>query len=105
MKKRIGKIVFLFILISIIILFSKNQETDQTKIDSEPPKENLTYNANILKDVIYTSKDAKGNEYVIKASEGEIDFSDNNIIYLTNVSAFIKLNNSETVEIYSNFGK
>tara|TARA_B100000900_G_scaffold416077_1_gene448917 strand:+ start:658 stop:1224 length:567 start_codon:yes stop_codon:yes gene_type:complete len=105
MKKRIGKIVFLFILISIIILFSKNHETDQTIIDSEPPKENLTYNANILKDVIYTSKDAKGNEYVIKASEGEIDFSDNNIIYLTNVSAFIKLNNSETVEIYSDFGK
>ena len=105
MKKRIGKIVFLFLLISIIIFFSKNHETDQAIIDSEPPKENLTYNANILKDVIYTSKDAKGNEYVIKASEGEIDFSDNNIIYLTNVSAFIKLNNSETVEIYSNFGK
>ena len=37
--------------------------------------------------------------------KGEIDFSNNNIIYLTNVSALIKLNDSKNIKINSEFGK
>ena len=58
-----------------------------------------------MEDVSYSSKDAKGNEYIVNASQGEIDFDKPNIIYLTNVRAFIKLTNSNNVTITSDFGK
>tara|TARA_B110000238_G_C15788339_1_gene294869 strand:- start:22 stop:522 length:501 start_codon:yes stop_codon:yes gene_type:complete len=63
------------------------------------------YNSNIIKDVNYVSKDLKGNEYIIDASEGEIDLENSNIIYLTDVRALIKLTNSNNVKITSDFGK
>ena len=53
----------------------------------------------------YNTKDANGNEYLIKALEGEIDFSDANFIYLKKVSASIKLNNSDEITIFSDYGK
>ena len=53
----------------------------------------------------YSSKDIKGNEYLIFADKGEIDFSDKNIIFLNNVRAIIKLKNSNNIEITSDFGK
>ena len=58
-----------------------------------------------MEDVSYSSKDAKGNEYIVNASKGEIDYDRPNIIYLTNVKAFIKLTNSNDVTINSDFGK
>ena len=58
-----------------------------------------------MEDVSYSSKDAKGNEYIVNASRGEIDYDNPNIIYLTNVKAFIKLTNSNDVIITSDFGK
>ena len=71
-------------------------------------KENIevnSYNSNIIKDVKYTSKDADGNEYFITALEGEIDFSNTDILYLTKVKSVINLANSEKVTITSDFGK
>ena len=35
----------------------------------------IIYNSNIIKDVNISTKDKDGNEYIIKAEEGEIDFS------------------------------
>ncbi len=64
-----------------------------------------TYKSNIIKDVNYTTKDAKGNEYIVTASEGEIDYSNTNILYLTEVKALIKLSNSEIIKIESDYGK
>ena len=58
-----------------------------------------------MEDVSYSSKDARGNEYIVNASKGEIDYNRANIIYLTNVRAFIKLTNSNDVTITSDFGK
>ena len=53
----------------------------------------------------YKSKDSEGNEYIINALKGEIDYSDPNILYLTNVEAKIKLKNSEIITITSDYGK
>ena len=58
-----------------------------------------------MKNVKYVSKDAKGNEYTILALEGQIDISNNNIIFLKDVRAFIKLKNSNNININSDFGK
>ncbi|WP_435097203.1 LPS export ABC transporter periplasmic protein LptC [Candidatus Pelagibacter bacterium nBUS_27] len=69
--------------------------------------ENKTiYNSNIIKDINYTSRDLKGNEYILVAKEGEIDIKNSDIIFLTDVSAYIKLiKNSELIVITSNYGK
>ena len=103
-----SKLVKSILIISFIILLPfLHDRIFKKKVD--PPSENvsddLLYNSNIIKNVNYVSKDAKGNEYIINASEGEIDYANSNIIYLTDVNAFIKLNNSENVTITSNFGK
>ena len=58
-----------------------------------------------MENVSYSSKDAKGNEYTVNASRGEIDYDKPNVIYLTNVKAFIKLTNSNNITITSDFGK
>ena len=102
------KILFFFILILIATSFYiynvkiKKEIEVKKKINQT---EDINYNSNIIKDVSYTSKDNDGNEYIINASQGEIDYSDSNIIYLTDVSALIKLNNSNNITITSNFGK
>ena len=53
----------------------------------------------------YSSRDAKGNEYIIDAKEGEIDYSNSNVVFLKKVTAIIKLTNSNLIKITSDFGK
>ena len=95
-------IVFIFIFFFYQKIFKKDEKiiSETTLIE----KDN-TYNSNIIKDVRYTSRDVKGNEYVITASEGEIDFSNSNIIFLTDVYATITLKNSNLLTISSSYGK
>jgi len=105
MKKKF--IIFIIIFFLFIFLFFhfkilKNKKTD--KIEPDISNE-ISYGSNIIKDVYYSSKDIKGNEYVIKASEGEIDYNDTNIIYLTNLEGFVKLTNSNDIKITSKYGK
>ena len=105
MKKRNVIFIIIFFLIILIILYFKYQKEEKVvKIEPENP-ENISYNSNIIEDIYYSSKDAKGNEYIIKASQGEIDYKYTQIIYLTNVTALIKLTNSNDVEITSKYGK
>ena len=95
-------IVFILIILSYQKIFKKDKKivSETTVVE----KEN-TVNSNIIKDVKYTSRDVKGNEYVITASEGEIDFSDSNIIFLTDVYATVILKNSNVITISSSYGK
>ncbi len=107
--KKTLKIYLIFLTIFILILFfylnlNKQIEIKEIKVVEETT-EDTSYDSNIIKDVKYTSKDADGNEYTITALEGEIDFSDTDILYLTKVRALINLNNSENVIITSNYGK
>ena len=89
---------------TIYFTYSKYFQKNESSIVEEVT-EDVIYNSNIIKDVEYTTKDTDGNEYIIKALEGEIDFSNPNIIYLTGVNALIKLNNSDEVTIFSDYGK
>ena len=103
-KKNIIFFLIILLLISSLIIFLKySKEESVTKIEEEVLEE--PYKSNIMEDVSYSSKDAKGNEYIVNASKGEIDYDRPNIIYLTNVRAFIKLTNSNDVTITSDFGK
>jgi len=105
-KKKIVKIffTFLFLTILIVLIYYKFYESNKTQI-VEKEISDTVYNSNIIKDVEYRTKDKDGNEYFIKAKEGEIDFSNSNIIFLKKVYALVKLVDSEEVTIFSDFGK
>ena len=105
--KRRGKIAFIILIFITLLLlayskFFKEEEALQIEPKTE---EGEVYSSNIIKNVKYTTKDAEGNEYTITASEAEIDYTNSNILYLTNVSALIKLFNLESISINSEYGK
>ena len=106
-KRHIGKIIFIILsFVIILILFnSKIFKKKNTTLINSPKLENEVYSSNKMKDVKYTTKDTDGNEYIITATEGEIDYSNSNIIYLTNITAIIKLINSDDISITSDYGK
>ena len=102
--------VFIFIIIltvSFFFIYSNyfQKEKNNQNLNLEAEKENST-NSNIIKDIKYSSKDLKGNEYIILADEGEIDLDNSDIIFLKNVKAFINLiEKNETITVVSDFGK
>ena len=103
-KKNIVFIIIFFFIVVIILYFKDLKKEKIVEIESEN-SETIIYNSNIIEDVYYSSKDVIGNEYIIQASQGEIDFKQSDIIYLTNVKALIKLTNSNDIEINSSYGK
>ena len=108
MKKKVIFSIIIFFLVLLTFLIFKNKLTEQTE-NTEQNKpddsEDISYNSNIINDVYYSSKDVRGNEYIIKASQGEIDYNNSNIIYLTEVNGYVKLTNSNDIKITSDFGK
>ncbi len=106
-KRHIGKIIFIILcfIIILIVINSKIFKKKDTTLIKPQKLENEVYSSNNMKDVKYTTKDTDGNEYIITATDGEIDFSNANIIYLTNIKAKIKLINSDDILITSDYGK
>ena len=106
-EKHISKIIFIILcfIIVLIVINSKIFEKKDTTLIKPQELENEVYSSNKIKDVKYTTKDADGNEYIITATEGEIDYSNTNIIYLTNLKAKIKLIDSDDISITSDYGK
>ena len=105
-KNRFVKFFFIFFLCFLIILFIyiKFFQNNKSEI-AQNTQDEVIYNSNIIQDVEYTTKDKNNNEYFIKAAQGEIDFANSSIIFLTDVYALIKLENSENVTIFSDYGK
>jgi len=99
-------LILIFISIIVLIFLFKNQKQEQiTTLEQKIENGDTVYNSNIIENVNYTTKDADGNEYVINAVQGEIDYANSNILYLTKVKAIIRLKNSENIIITSDFGK
>ena len=107
MNKKFMRIFILILILFLTIFYSyKKFFKEEKKIVTETSETDQDiYNSNIINDVKYISKDARGNEYIITASKGEIDFSNTNIIFLTNVYATIILKNTNLITISSSFGK
>ena len=106
-EKHIGKIIFVILcfIIILIVINKKIFEKKDTSLIIPQELKNEVYSSNKIKDVKYTTKDADGNEYIITATEGEIDYSNANVIYLTDIKAVIKLINSDDISITSDYGK
>ena len=107
------KIVLIYLTILILLILSiifyskffKKIEVTETKEPIIEKTNDEIYNSNIIKDVMYTSMDADGNKYTITALEGEIDYSNPNILYLTDVKGLIQLKDSDDINITSNYGR
>ena len=106
-RKKILLIFFLFIFLFSVIfyIYQKFDNKDEKIINNNDISDEIIYNANIINNVNYATKDANGNEYIITALRGQIDLDNPNILYLTDVEAVIRLANSENINIKSDYGK
>ena len=105
--KKIVKIslILFFFLIVILFIYLKFSKKNEIILQDAETQEEINYTSNIIKDINYVTKDINGNEYIITALEGEIDYNNSNILFLTKVEAFIKLKNDEIITIQSDYGK
>lgn len=105
-KKFIRFLLFFLFLVAVFTIYKIIKKPlpaeDLSKIDET--KINPS-NSNIINEVSYQSYDTNGNEYLINARIGEIDLSNSDIIFLTDVEAQINLKNSNSILISSEFGK
>ena len=74
-----------------------------------PLEEKIAANQNntstYIDNIDYVSFDAKGNKYQVTAEQAEIKIENSDVMFLTNVIAYIFIKDSDTVKITSNFGE
>ena len=111
MNKKTGLQVVMVLVIILISLwfylkyFTKNlEDVKETRI-IEKIDENQNSTSTYIDDINYVSTDVKGNKYQINAKQAEIKIENADIMFLTDVVAFIFIKDSDTVKITSNFGK
>ena len=104
-KKIISIIVIIILVVFLSITLQKKSNFDKKVEVEEQVLDTKTYSSNVIENVEYTSRDANGNEYIITARKGEVDISNNNIIFLEKVNGIIKLNNKNQITISSDYGK
>ena len=100
-------IISIFAIIIFFLLYSKyfQKKEIESQVTQKIEEEDFT-DSNQIKDIKYSSKDLKGNEYILLAKEGEIDLDNNDIIFLKDVTAYIKImKNNEIITIISSYGK
>ena len=104
--KKIVKFFFVTLLLFSIGIYLYSNFLKEKKIEKITEiSEGLNYNSNIIENVRYQSSDDKGNKYIINAISGEVDYSNPDIIYLTDVNSLIILESSEKITITSDYGK
>ena len=104
-KKIIFFFILFFLLITTFFFYFNSKNNTNLNVENEENIEENIYTSNLIDDVKYSSTDTKGNEYIINASTGEIDYSNSSVVYLTDVKAIIKLTNSNEIIITSKYGK
>jgi len=111
MNKKTGLQVVMVLVIILISLwfylkyFTKNfEDVKETRV-IEKIDENQNSTSTYIDDINYVSTDDKGNKYQINAKQAEIKIENADIMFLTDVVAFISIKDSDTIKITSNFGK
>ena len=101
-------LIFLIFLISLFFYleyFNDSPKTLKNKVLEKKTNINQNSSSTYIDNIDYVSFDAKGNRYNITAKQSEIKIENPDIMFLTDVIAYIFINDSETVKITSNFGK
>ena len=111
MNKKTGLQVIMVLVIIFISLwfylkyFTKNfEDVKETRVIKKID-ENQNITSTYIDDINYVSIDTKGNKYQITAKQAEIKIENSDLMFLSDVVAFIYIKDSDTVKITSNFGK
>ena len=111
MNKKTGLQAVMFLVMILISLwfylkyFTENFKDVKKTLAIEKVDENQNSNSTYINDINYVSKDFRGNEYQITAKLGEIKVENSDLMFLTDVIAFVFIKDKDTVKITSNFGK
>ena len=111
MNKKTGLQVVMVLIIILISLwfylkyFTKNFEDVKKTQVIEKIDKNQNNTSTYVDDISYVSTDINGNKYQITAKQAEIKIENADIMFLTDVVAFIYIKDSDTVKITSDFGK
>ena len=101
-------LVFLIILISLgfyFKYFNKSSKISDQNKNTEIVDGDHNNSSTYIRNIDYNSYDAKGNRYQITAELSEIKVENSDMMFLTNVIAYVFIKDSDTVKITSNFGK
>ena len=101
-------LVFLIILISLgfyFKYFNKSSKISDQNKNTEIVDSDQNNSSTYIRNIDYNSYDAKGNRYQITAELSEIKVENSDMMFLTNVIAYVFIKNLDTVKITSNFGK
>ena len=97
---------FLFISLLVFIYYKSNykkelfeKKANKRLIEKEivETSEEKIESSNVIEDVSYSAKDAKGNEYFLKAGKGVIDQNNSNYIFFNIFILFYKMGNQKRV--------
>ena len=111
MNRKTGLQVVMVLFIIIILLwfylkyFTKNFEDAKETLVIERIDANQNSTSTYINDINYVSTDLKGNEYQITAKLAEIKVENSDLMFLTDVIAYVFIKDKDTVKITSNFGK
>ena len=111
MNKKTGlQVIMVFVIIIIsfwfyLKYFTKNFEGLKEVKLIEKINEEQNSDSTYINDINYTSIDVRGNKYQITAKLAEIKIENSDVMFLTDVIAFVFIKDKDTVKITSNFGK
>ena len=111
MNKKTGLqaiMVFVIILISLwfyLKYFTENFKDVKKTLAIEKVDENQNSTSTYINDINYVSTDVRGNKYQITAKLAEIKIENPDLMFLSDVVAFVFIKDKDTVKITSNFCK
>ena len=111
MNKKTALQVVMVLIIIIISLwfytkyFTKNYENEKEDQIIKKIDKNQNNTSTYIDDINYVSTDVRGNKYQITAKLAEIKIENSDLMYLSDVVAFVFIKDKDVVKITSNFGK
>ena len=111
MNKKTGLQVVMVLIIILISLwfylkyFTENLKDVKKNLAIEKVDENQNSTSTYINDINYVSTDVRGNKYQITAKLAEIKIENPDLMFLSDVVAFVFIKDKDTVKITSNFGK
>ena len=109
-KNTVLQVVMILVIIIISLWFYLKYFTENFKdvketLAIEKIDENQNSTSTFINDINYVSTDVRGNEYQITAKLAEIKIENSDLMFLSDVVAFVFIKDKDTVKITSNFGK